>query len=90
MHEAGEPVSFVTVHERLPGPLQKLLEDIVLKDDVSVASLEDGLACIAAWQRENHGETQRDLKAQIKQAEREGRFEDALRLMTQLSKNTKS
>ena len=90
MHEAGEPVSFVTVHERLAGPLQKLLEDIVLKDDISVASLEDGLACIAAWQREIHGETQRDLKAQIKQAEREGRFEDALRLMAQLSKNTKS
>ena len=90
MHEAGEPVSFVTVHERLPGPLQKLLEDIVLRDDISVASLEDGLACIAAWKREIHGETQRDLKAQIKQAEREGRFEDALRLMAQLSKSTNS
>ncbi len=90
MHEAGEPVSFVTVHERLAGPLQKLLEDIVLKDDISVASLEDGLACIEAWKREIHIETQRDLKAQIKQAEREGRFEDALRLMAQLSKNTKS
>jgi DNA primase len=90
MHESGEPVSFVTVHERLPGPMQKLLEDIVLRDEISVASLEDGLACIAAWQREIHGETQRDLKAQIKQAEREGRFEDALRLMAQLSKNTKS
>lgn len=89
MHEAGEPVSFVSVHERLPGPLQKLLEDIVLKDDISLASIEDGLACIEAWKREIHGETQRDLKAQIKQAEREGRFEDALRLMTQLSKHTK-
>ncbi len=90
LHEAGEPVSFVTVHERLSEPLQKVLEDIVLRNDFSVASLEDGLACIAAWQRENHGETQRDLKAQIKQAEREGRFEDALRLMAKLSKNTKS
>ena len=90
MHEAGEPVSFVTVHERLPDALQKLLEDIVLRDDIAVASLEDGLACIAAWQREIHGETQRDLKAQVKQAEREGRFEDALRLMTQLSKHTNS
>jgi hypothetical protein len=30
------------------------------------------------------------LKAQIKQAEREGRFEDALRLMAQLSTHTKS
>jgi DNA primase len=84
MHEAGEPVSFVTVHERLSG-LQKLLEDIVLKDDISVASLEDGLACIEAWRRGSHGETQRELKAQIRQAEREGRFEDALRFMQQLS-----
>ena len=84
MHEAGELVSFVSVHERLTGSLQKLLEDIVLKDDIHVASLEDGLACIAAWKRESAGESQRDLKAQIKQAEREGRFEDALRLMKQL------
>jgi len=90
MHEAGEPVSFVTLHERLAGPLQKLLEDIVLKDDISVASLEDGLACIAAWQRETHGEAQRDLKAQIKQAEREGRFDEALRLMKLLGKDARS
>ena len=90
MHEAGEPVSFVAVHERLPAALQKLLEDIVLKDDTSLASLEDGLACIEAWKRETHGEIQRDLKAQIKQAEREGRFEDALRLMSQLGQQTKS
>jgi DNA primase len=90
MYEAGEPVSFVTVHERLTGPLQKLLEDIVLRDDISVASLEDGLACIEAWKRDTHGEAQRDLKTQIKQAEREGRFDDALRLMSQLNKSTKS
>ncbi len=86
MHEAGEPVTFVTVHERLTGSLQKLLEDIVLKDDIHVASLEDGLACIAAWRRESAGESQRDLKSQIKQAEREGRFEDSLGLMKQLGK----
>ena len=31
-------------------------------------------------------ESQGDLKAQIKQAEREGRLEDALRLMQQLGR----
>jgi DNA primase len=84
IHEAGEPVNFSAVHERLPAGLQKLLEDVVLKDDISVASVSDGLACISAWRRESRGETQRDLKSQIKQAEREGRFEDALGLMKQL------
>jgi len=86
MHEAGEAINFVAVHERLPEGLRKALEDIVLKDDITVASLEDGLACIEAWRRESGGEAQRDLKAQIRQAEREGRFEDALRLMTELGK----
>ena len=84
MHQASEPVNFVAVHERLPAGLQKVLEDIVLRDDISIASVSDGLACISAWRRDTHGETQRDLKSQIKQAEREGRFEDALQLMKQL------
>lgn len=90
MHEAGEPVSFVGVHERLPGAQQELLQSIVLEAANSGATLEDGLACIAAWKRESHGETQRDLKARIKQAEREGRFEDALQLMKQLGKSAGS
>jgi len=86
MQGAGETVNFAAVHERLPAAAQKALEEIVLKDDITVASLEDGLACIAAWRRESENETQRDLKAQIKQAEREGRFDDALRLMKQLGR----
>jgi hypothetical protein len=90
MHEAGEPVSFVAVHERLTGGQQELLQSIVLEAATSGATLEDGLACIAAWKRESHGETERDLKAQIKQAERDGRIDDALRLMKQLGKDTKS
>jgi DNA primase len=90
MHDSGEPVNFVAVHERLAEGNRKLLEDIVLKDDVTGASVEDGLACIEAWRREIQGQAQRDMKTQIKQAEREGRFEDALRLMEQLGKDGKS
>ncbi len=89
MHEAGEDVNFLAVHDRLTPPLQKLLEGIVLRDDATPDSIEDGLACVAAWKRDTQVETQRDLKAQIKQAERDGRFEDALRLMKQLGNNTK-
>jgi DNA primase len=84
MHEAGETISFVAVHERLPGAQQELMQAIVLEAASAGSTLEDGLACIAAWKRESHGETQRDLKTQIKQAERDGRFEDALELMKQL------
>ncbi len=90
MHEAGEAITFNSVHERLPAEQQALLQAIVLDAANAGATLEDGLACIAAWKRETHGETQRDLKAQIKQAEREGRFEDALRLMKNLGNHPKS
>jgi DNA primase len=90
MHGAGETITFIAVHERLPGAQQELLQAIVLEAANAGAALEDGLACIAAWRRESHDGTQRDLKAQIKQAEREGRFEEALDLMKLLSKESKS
>jgi hypothetical protein len=87
MQEAGERIGFVAVHERLTSAQQELLQAVVLEAANSGATLEDGLACIAAWKRETREETKRELKAQIKQAEREGRFEDALRLMKQLSED---
>ena len=90
MHDAGESITFVNVHERLTGSQQALLQSIVLEAANSGTTLEDGLACIAAWKRETQVEVRRDLKAQIRQAEREGRFEDALRLMKELGSGTKS
>jgi DNA primase len=90
MHESGESINFVAVHERLPGAQQELLAAIVLEASSSGATVEDGLACIAAWRRGGHGEAQREIKAQIKLAEREGRFEEALRLMRELSSGANS
>ncbi len=90
MHEAGAAVNFVAVHERLAPGLQKLLEEVVLKDDMTVASLEDGLACIDAWRRESQGSATRDLKTRIRQAEREGKFDEALRLMQELGNEGKN
>jgi len=87
MHETGEGISFVSVHERLGKAQRTLFEAIVLEAANCENTLEDGLACIEAWKRESQNEAQRDLKARIKQAEREGRFEEALRLMALLNTN---
>jgi DNA primase len=85
MHGNGEAISFVSVHERLGKAQRALFEAIVLEAANCENTLEDGLACIEAWKQESQQADQRDLKTRIKQAEREGRFEEALRLMALLS-----
>jgi hypothetical protein len=90
MHDAGEPITFVALYERLGSAHQKLLSGIVLESAASGSTVEDGLACIAAWRQESHGDAQRDLKAQIRLAEREGRFDDALRMMGELKRFSKT
>src|SRR6185437_2093902 len=84
MHEAGEAISFVSVHERLNRELQDLMQAIVLEAASVDATLELGLSCIEAWKREALAAWERDIKAQIRQAEREGQVADALALMKRL------
>jgi len=88
MHDAGEAVSFNSLHERLGPADQERLASIVLDTDAARLTLEDGLACIEAVRREEHESIRRELKARIKLAEREGRMSDALQLMTQLTAKT--
>ena len=58
MHDSGEAISFNSLHERLPESLQKQLSSIVLEAETSgEASLENGLACIAALRREDRDAT---------------------------------
>ena len=52
----------------------------------TVTALEDGLACIQALRKDEREAARRELKVQIKQAEREGRMQDALRMMQHLGK----
>jgi DNA primase len=85
MHDAGEPIGFVSLHERLTPADQERLASIVLDTDSARLTLEDGLACIDAVRREERESIRRELKARIKLAEREGRMEDALQLMGQLT-----
>ncbi len=86
MHDAGETVSFNTLHERMHPSLQESLAAAVLDSAAGVATLEDGLACVQALRRTDRESLIRELKTQIKAAEREGRIKDALDLAHQLSK----
>lgn len=83
MHGAGEPIDFNTVHARLTPALQERLAAIVL--GAGAATVEDGMACLAALKREDKGAEVRELKTRIKAAEREGRMAEALELARQLS-----
>jgi DNA primase len=84
LHDAGENINFNSLHERLAPPDQNRLASIVLDAAGTATALEDGLACIHALRREEREAARRDLKLQIKNAEREGRMKDALHLMRQL------
>ncbi|MES1262561.1 MAG: DNA primase [Acidobacteriota bacterium] len=85
MHQAGEAISFNSVHERLAPPDQERLAAIVLDPGAAATGLENGLACLNTLRREQRDSRLRELKARIRQAEREGRMQDALRLMSELN-----
>ncbi len=89
MHDAGETISFNTLHERVHPSLQENLAAVVLDSGAGGATLEDGLACVEKLRRTDRESLIRELKTQIKSAEREGRIEDALDLAQQLQKLTK-
>jgi hypothetical protein len=87
MHDAGETISFNTLHERVHPSLQESLAAAVLDSSgAGGATLEAGMACVEALRRVERENTLRELKTQIKSAEREGRIKDALDLAQQLSK----
>jgi hypothetical protein len=85
MHNAGETVSFNTLHERLAPADQERLAAIVLESDATSTTVEDGAACIAKLRLEDKEALRRELKARIRSAEREGRMKDAIELMHRLS-----
>jgi hypothetical protein len=85
MHDAAESVSFNALHERLAPPDQERLSAIVLEGYNSVASREDGQACVEALRRGDSETLRRELKSRIRAAEREGRMQEAIELMQRLS-----
>jgi DNA primase len=96
MHDAGETVSFNSLHARIQPSFQENLAAVVLDSSSGGGTsgggtsgggtaLEDGLACVEALRRENRDSLRRELKLRIKAAEREGRLAEALELAEQLS-----
>jgi DNA primase len=82
MHEAGETISFNTLHARIPESLQETLSAIVLDSQAGhEATLDNGLACLRKLQKEDREARLRDLDHRIQTAEREGRMTDVFSFM---------
>ena len=63
MHDAGETISFNTLHARIPAALQETLAAIVLDSTAGdQATIENGLACVERLQREDRDAKIRDLQ----------------------------
>jgi hypothetical protein len=86
-HEAGDSISFATVHSRISPALQELLTSIVLaRDQTHPPTLENALSCLEALRRIEIEPRMRDLKLRIQVAEREGRHQEAFGLTDELNR----
>ena len=85
MHDAKEALSFNTVHERLSPAHQELLAALVFDAAAVSVNIDDGMAAIAALEREETDTARRELIARIRDAEREGRIAEAMELTRQMT-----
>jgi DNA primase len=81
--EAGGRLSFEEVHARLEEADQTLLAEAVLSEDAP-ASREEVLAAVESMRRSGEQERRAQLKARIRESERAGHWEEALRLAGEL------
>jgi DNA primase len=83
LEDAGERIAYDNLHARLEEADQNLLADVVLnvEGEVSQEAVEAALESV----RLSDGQQRREqLKARIKESERAGKWEEALRLMAEL------
>jgi DNA primase len=83
LDRSGGKVSFEEVNARLDDSDRNLLAEGVLRDDAP-ASREEVLAAVASMRRAEDQHRRVQLKAKIKEAERAGNREEALRLTGEL------
>ncbi len=83
LHDGGGRISFDDLYARLEADDQHLLAEAVLTGD-GQASREEVLAAVASMRRSHNEELRRLLKLKIKEAERGGRWEDALQATGEL------
>ena len=86
LHAGGGTVQYEELHARLEEGDQEILASVVLKDetDGSAASLSLGEECVRSLQRSGQKSRVAALKARVKEAERSGNLQEALRLAAEL------
>jgi DNA primase len=92
LDEAGNTVMFSDLDARLEENDRTLLASAVLADetDSQVFSLEQGEACLLTLESTQRDNERAALKAQVRVAERDGNFSEALRLSAELSRMDKA
>ncbi len=87
MYDSGARIGFNELHERLQEEDQVLLSSAVLMAETDEAglSVEQGLACLRSLQASDIEEMRSVLKVRIKEAERAGNMEEALRIAAELN-----
>jgi DNA primase len=82
--EAGS--SFSAIEDRLSPEAQALLHEVVATDDISdeESHMEQALACLRRLESDLLRRKLGDLRVKVKAAEREGRLNEAMQLMTEL------
>jgi DNA primase len=86
-YEAGARVGFSEIHDRLEDEDRALLAATVLLEetDESGQTVEQGIACLRSLRAADIEERRGALKLRIKDAERAGNMEEALRLSEELN-----
>jgi DNA primase len=83
LNQAGSRVSFEEVNARLEEADQHLLAEAVLREDAE-HSAEDVLAALKRVRLSDHQQRTDQLRARIRELEREGKTEEAIQLMAEL------
>jgi len=84
----GQPVTFASLDARLDEPARNLLHEVAAADEIgdAVACLEQAEACVERLNGDHRRRQLHAIRAQVKSAEREGRVEEALKWMAELSR----
>jgi len=92
LDEAGNTVMFSDLDARLEENDRTLLASAVLADetDSEVLSLEQGEACLLTLESTQRDTERAAIKAQVRTAERDGNFAEALRISAELSRMDRS
>jgi DNA primase len=85
---SGAAVTFAALDSRLTGSAQALLHEIVTADEIgdSPSPVDQAEACLRRLEMDFKRRQVDQLRVQVRTAEREGRAEEALRWMSELSR----